>query len=190
MTAERIGQSRVRRDRLNTWGGALIAVYGTAHTLGALFVLGAVRHAGTWTSGKLWAEDLTDMSPAMSAYWLSVASFGPPLILVGATVLWLNRRGITPPSFIAWVVLAWLVLDIMLAGPGVGQGIILLAGTALLLLAAQRAKRRDRVAVAGWPAGQTRASSSRIPMMNASMSASLVSNEHIHRTSPRAASQS
>ncbi|GFE18356.1 hypothetical protein Sgleb_64030 [Streptomyces glebosus] len=27
---------------------------------------------------------------------------GPPLLVVGLIVLWLDRRGITPPSFIAW----------------------------------------------------------------------------------------
>ena len=37
------------------------------------------------------------MSPAMSAYWLSVNSLGPTLILIVLIVLWLNRRGIIAP---------------------------------------------------------------------------------------------
>ena len=83
------------------WAGRLIVLYGAAHTLGALTVEGAARHAGAWFSGELWGDDLANMSPANSAYWLSVDSFGVPLILIGLTVLWLARRGITPPPFIA-----------------------------------------------------------------------------------------
>jgi hypothetical protein len=127
---------------MNKWAGSLITLYGAAHTLGALFVLGAARHAGTWASGELWAEELTDMSPAMSAYWLSVNSFGPPLILIGVIVLWLDRHAIMPPQFIAWTLLVWTVVDTVLSGPGVGQWLIPLVGAGLLLLAAHRATHR------------------------------------------------
>jgi hypothetical protein len=124
------------------WAGWLIVLYGTAHTLGALTVEGAGRHAGAWFSGALWGGDFTAMSPAMSAYWLSVNSFGPPLILVGLTVLWLDRRGITPPSFIAWALGGWVVLGIVVVGPGVGQDLVLLVACGLLLFGARRARRR------------------------------------------------
>jgi hypothetical protein len=121
------------------WAGRLIVLYGTAHTLGALAVEGAARHAGTWFSGELWGADLATMSPAMSAYWLSVNSFGPPLVLVGLTVLWLHRRATTPPPFIAWSLVGWVVLGVVVAGPGVGQDVLLLVAAGLLLVAARRA---------------------------------------------------
>jgi hypothetical protein len=120
------------------WAGRLIVLFGTAHTLGALTVEGAARHAGAWFSGALWGEDFASMSPAMSAYWFSVNSFGPAFILIGLTVLWLNRRGIKPPSFIAWSLGIWAVVDAMLCGPGVGQGLIILVASGLLLVAARR----------------------------------------------------
>jgi hypothetical protein len=60
-----------------TWAGWLIVFFGAAHTLGALTAEGAATHAGAWFSQELWEDDLADMSPAMSAYWLSVNSFGP-----------------------------------------------------------------------------------------------------------------
>jgi hypothetical protein len=125
------------------WAGRLIVLFGTAHTLGALTVEGAARHAGAWFSGELWGDDLANMSPANSAYWLSVMSFGPPLILVGLTVLWLDRRDITPPPFIAWALGVWTVVDTVLAGPGGGQGLILLLAVGLLLAGASRAAGRD-----------------------------------------------
>ncbi|MDP3952445.1 DUF6463 family protein [Microbacterium sp.] len=129
---------------MNKWAGGLIVLFGVAHTLGALTVLGAANHADTWISGELWTQDLTDMSSAMSAYWLSMNSFGPPFIVIGATVLWLDRRGITPPLFIAWTLAAWTVLDCILAGPGFGQGLIVLVAAGLLITAAHRATSSER----------------------------------------------
>jgi hypothetical protein len=125
------------------WAGRLIVLYGAAHTLSALTAEGAASHAGAWFSGKLWGEDLANMSPAMSAYWLTVNSFGPPLILIGVTVLWLDRRGITPPSFIAWSLGIWVLVGTVVAGPGIGQDLILLVASGLLLAGARRATRRD-----------------------------------------------
>jgi hypothetical protein len=123
------------------WAGRLIVLYGAAHTLGALTVEGAARHAGAWFSGELWGDDLANMSPANSAYWLSVDSFGVPLILVGLTVLWLDRRGITPPAFIAWSLGIWAVVDAVVLGPTPGQWLILLLASGLLLAGARRAAR-------------------------------------------------
>lgn len=93
------------------WAGWIITFCGTAHTLGALTIDKAARHAGTWFSGGLWHEDLADLGPAGSAYFFSVDSFGVPLILVGLIVLWLDRRGITPPAFIGWILGIWTVVD-------------------------------------------------------------------------------
>ena len=121
-----------------TWAGRLIVLFGTAHTLGALVVEGAADHAAAWFSGQLWGTDLAHMTPAMSAYWLSVNSFGPPLVLVGLTVLWLQRRGLRPPPFIAWSLVGWVVVDSVLAGPGVGQDLILLVAALLLLAGGRR----------------------------------------------------
>jgi hypothetical protein len=82
------------------------------------------------------------MSPAMSAYWLSVNSFGPPLILIGLTIVWLDSRGIAPPRFIAWALGTWVVVGIVVAGPGIGQDLILLVASGLLWVGARRAAGR------------------------------------------------
>lgn len=123
------------------WAGRLIVFFGIAHTVGALTVEGAARHAGAWFSRELWGADLASMSPAMSAYWLTVNSFGPPLILIGLTVLWLGRRDLAPPSFIAWSLGLWAVVDAILSGPGVGQGLIIVVASGLLLAGARRHQR-------------------------------------------------
>ena len=111
-----------------------------AHTSGALTVSGHA-HARTWFSGGLWQDDLANMSPANSALWLSLDSFGVPLIVVGLVVLWLDRRGITPPPFIAWVLGIWTVLDavILVLTPWP----IMLVAVGLLLAGARLAAHRD-----------------------------------------------
>jgi hypothetical protein len=131
------------------WAGWIITLFGTAHTLGALTVEKAARHAGTWFSGGLWNEDLSDMSPAGSAYWLSLESFGIPLILIGLTVLWLDRRGITPPAFLAWTLGSWTVVDAVIL-PFTPWPLLLLA-CALLLIGARRARRDTPAPEAGLP---------------------------------------
>ncbi|MCF3103108.1 hypothetical protein IPZ58_16165 [Streptomyces roseoverticillatus] len=120
--------------------GWLLVLFGTAHTLLALTVEGAARHAGEWFSGALWGEGFSDMSPANSALWLSLESFGPPLIVVGLIVLWLDRRGIAPPPFIAWTLGIWSVVDavILITTP---WPLTLLANI-LLLVGGRRAARR------------------------------------------------
>jgi hypothetical protein len=148
--------SRIRRLRVEwsdnmtmiKWSGWLIALFGTAHTLGALFVEGAASHAGAWFSGELWDEDLSDMSPANSAYWLSLESFGPQLVLIGLTVVWMARRGIVPPTFIGWTLGVWTVVDTVILGLGVGQGMLFVLAVVLLLVGSYRAKRQaDPVAL-------------------------------------------
>ncbi|MCG0069100.1 DUF6463 family protein [Streptomyces tricolor] len=131
------------------WAGWIITLCGTAHTLGALTVEKAAHHAGTWFSGGLWHEDLADMSAAGSAYWLSLDSFGIPLVLIGLTVLWLDRRGITPPAFIAWTLGVWTVVDAVIL-PFTPWPLFVLA-CALLLTGIRRARRGDATPRAGLP---------------------------------------
>ncbi|AZM57237.1 hypothetical protein DMA15_35650 [Streptomyces sp. WAC 01529] len=121
------------------WAGWLIVLFGALHTLGALTVEEAASHADDWFSGALWEEDLSAMSAANSAYWLSLGSFGVPLVMVGLTVLWLDRRGITPPSFIAWTLALWTVVDAVVLA--FTPWPVLLLAAALLWFGARRAAR-------------------------------------------------
>lgn len=93
------------------WAGWMLILYGVAHTVGALTLEGAGIHAGAWFSGQLWNGDFGAMSPAMSAWWFSIDSFGPPLTLIGVMVLWLDYHGIIPPLFLPLAVGTWTLID-------------------------------------------------------------------------------
>lgn len=123
------------------WAGGLIVLCGLGHTIGAL-VETAPRHAAGWFSWALWEPHNNDplaMSHTTAAFWYSVYSFGLPLLLIGVIVLWLDRRGITPPPFIAWSVAAWTVVGTVLSG--LSPLLFLLIAAVLLLIGARRSTR-------------------------------------------------
>ncbi|MEV6100391.1 DUF6463 family protein [Nocardia sp. NPDC051981] len=129
------------------WAGRLIVFFGAAHTVGALTIEHAARHAGAWFSGGLWGDDFAAMSPADSAYWLSLDSFGIPLIVVGLTVLWLDNRHITPPPFIPWILGIWTVIGAIVLAPTPWP--IMALATILLYIGTRRAAHHDSPINAG-----------------------------------------
>lgn len=126
------------------WAGWIITLGGIGHTLGALTFEGAAGHADAWFSGALRHEDFGEMSAAGSAYWFSLSSFGPTTIVLGVTILWLARRGVTPPTFIAWTLLALTAIDAIVLT--FTPWILTVVASALLLVGARRARQRDELA--------------------------------------------
>jgi len=96
------------------WAGRLLALIGAGHlTLGLLLSLDYVED---WLSLRLWNNWLDD-TPAVNAFWGNLAGFGLPLLIVGLLVTWMDRRGIVPPPFLAWTVLAWSSVFAVIAEP-------------------------------------------------------------------------
>lgn len=132
------------------WAGWIIILAGIGHTLGSLLET-APDHLETWFSGPLWSEtDYVEWSDAAAGFWYSAFSFGPPLLLIGVIVLWLDRRGTTPPPFIAWAIATWVVITFIASGPSPLPVLLIAAG--LLLAGAHRAKR-GAFTVAAHPPG-------------------------------------
>lgn len=122
--------SRVR------WAGRILVVFGVGHLLGA-FALTLRDHADRWFTTDLWQldEGIVDMSPAMAAFWLTTGSFAAPLIMLGAVVLWLDRRGIALPRSAGWMLVIWSALAAVILEPApwvllTVAGGLLLAGPA------------------------------------------------------------
>lgn len=125
--------SRSRSVRIAGW---IITAAGIGHTLGSL-IEAAPDHLGDWLNGHLWSQtDFTAWSDAAAGFWYSVFSFGPPMLLIGATVVSLERRGIIPPRFIAWSMAAWVAFTFVASGPSPLP--VLLIASVLLLVAARR----------------------------------------------------
>jgi hypothetical protein len=127
------------------WAGVLITLCGVGHTLGALAQV-APRYAGAWFGWALWEDanrNLAEMSHTTAAFWFTAYSFGPPLVLLGLTVLWLGRRHIAPPPFVAWAMAAWTIVGEVLSGPS--PLMLLLIAAVLLLIGDRRARPRDNL---------------------------------------------
>jgi hypothetical protein len=122
------------------WAGRIFVFIGLGHTILSLALV-APSHVATWFGGGLWRPDegVISMSPAMAAYWLSVGGFGVPLLTLGFTVLWMDRRGIVPPAFVGWAILAWTVVTTVILLPS--PWIVVVAGSVLYLVGVRRATR-------------------------------------------------
>lgn len=129
--------------RIVRWAGYLIIFIGAGHLATAL-VLTAPEHAGAWFTRGIWGEELAAMSPAGGAYWLTFGSFGPLQVVLGLLVLWLDRRGLVPPTYVAWTLAVNAVLCGVVFGPAPWPVDLVAAG--LLLVAARRAKREAAAA--------------------------------------------
>jgi hypothetical protein len=91
------------------------------------------------------------MSAAMAAFWLTTGSFAGPLIVLGALVIWLNRRGIAPPRSTGWLLVAWSGLAAVIVEPApwlllVIAGGLLVAGPARPTGDATRGGKRQAAA--------------------------------------------
>lgn len=128
------------------WAGWIFTVLATAHLLLAFAFVGP-HHADAWLGGELWMPEgtIAEMPAAVGGFWLSVGSFGLPLLVVGQTVLWMHRRGITPPAFIGWAVGAWSVVGGLIFEPA--PWIVVTIGAGLLLAGVKRAARAEPEAV-------------------------------------------
>jgi hypothetical protein len=122
------------------WAGWIFTVLGTGHLLLTLALVGP-HHAAAWFGGELWMPEgtIAEMPAAAGGFWLSVGSFGLPLLVIGQTVLWMHRRAITPPAFIAWAVGAWSVVAGLIFEPA--PWIVATIGAGLLLAGVTRAAR-------------------------------------------------
>lgn len=122
---------------MTKWAGWLITLAGLGHTIGSL-VETAPDHIGSWFDGSLWSErDYSAQSDAAAGFWYSIFSFGPPLLLLGVLLLWLDRRGLTPPPFVSWAIAVWVIVTFVASGPSPLP--FLLVAVVLQLITARRA---------------------------------------------------
>ncbi len=119
--------------KLTSWAGWSMAGIAVLHVIFWSVVTWADWRA--WVAGDLWGAD---PASAMEyrlhyGYWALVGGFAVPLFLLGLLTVHLTRVGISLPRYIAWVMLAWVLVASALMEPnGFPLGFI---PTALLLRA-------------------------------------------------------
>ncbi|MBF6398331.1 hypothetical protein IU438_21340 [Nocardia cyriacigeorgica] len=124
------------------WAGWLIVLFpGIGHTTGSL-IESAPKHADEWLDGTGWTADANAMDYAEATLWYTVFSFGVPFLVIGLLVLWMDRHGITPPAFLAWLVAGWTLITVAVGGPSPLLVLLLVAG--LLLAGSRRAARNGK----------------------------------------------
>lgn len=130
------------------WAGLIIGFLGAVHLVWG-FLLTAGRHAGSWFSGELWLPEagIAEMDSTAGAFWMTTGSFGLPLIVVGMTVLWMDRRGIVPPAFIAWTLGGWSLVGAVILEPS--PWILTWIPVGMLLTGIRRADRAAKPVASG-----------------------------------------
>lgn len=114
-----------------------------------LVVLGmdALPLMGGWASGALWtmahwAPVIGQPQPLLAnnaAFHATLGSFAGPMLVFGALVVWMDRRGIVPPAFVGWGLGAWALIAALVMEPsGYPLGLI----PAVLLIMASRSGQR------------------------------------------------
>ncbi|GAB3160862.1 DUF6463 family protein [Myceligenerans halotolerans] len=103
---------------MGRWAGRILMILGAVH----LILLGALNleYAGEWFTGALWGlppDEFLHPSGAAGAFWISIGSFAVPMLLLGALVSDLARRGIVAPASIGWGLAAWCAVAAVVLEP-------------------------------------------------------------------------
>ncbi len=128
----------VSTTRTVAWAGRILIGLGVLH----LPLTGWLSrmHIGGWLAGSAWLPPggVSQLSPAVGAFWLTLGSFALPLILLGGLVTRLARTGETVPGYVGWGLTVWGVVCAAVFEP---SPFITVLVPAIMLL---RAGRRDR----------------------------------------------
>ncbi|MGW6422818.1 DUF6463 family protein [Nocardia sp. NPDC055053] len=111
-------------NRMIKWAGMVLAIIGGGHL--AIGLLLSSSSFDEWLSFELWGHWWED-TPAANSFWANPAGFGWPLLLVGSLIVWMDRRGIVPPEFLAWAVLGWGVVCAVIVEPTPGPVVVIAA---------------------------------------------------------------
>lgn len=85
-----------------------------------MIVLGidAVPEIPGWLRLELWTVEhwlplraqRLELLASNAAFWSTIGSFALPLIMLGAVVIWLDKRKLPVPAFLGWSLLTWIIV--------------------------------------------------------------------------------
>ncbi|MGP4001440.1 DUF6463 family protein [Streptomyces sp. 8N706] len=103
---------------MNLWAGRILTFLGALH----LVVLGAqnTAHVDDWFNRSLWGlprDEFIEPSGANGAFWITIASFAVPLLLLGTLISHLAQQGCRVPQTVGWGLAAWSVVGSVILEP-------------------------------------------------------------------------
>lgn len=130
------------------WSAIALIALGIIH----LLVLGADIPAElpNWLSLNLWTWDHwaplraqpLDLALSGGVFWQSIGSLAVPLLILGALILWLDRRDLPIPAFVGWGLVAWAAVVTAIMPPS-GLTVVLIVSVVLTVGLRARAKKRN-----------------------------------------------
>ncbi|QBS40614.1 DUF6463 family protein [Nocardia sp. CS682] len=127
------GWRGIRSTKVAGW---IATAFGAVH-----IVLSPVGVRDTWSqavSDGWWNTFTLDESTTLAQYersealWISLASFGVPIFVLGCYILWSAHQNHRVPGWIGWLILTWALL-LTTAVPASPAWALLLCGVFLIL---------------------------------------------------------
>lgn len=113
-----------QRERLTAAAGWVAAAFGAAHVVVAPWDVREtwlrVVDEGWWNTFTLDRATTPAELKRSEAFWLSIGSFGAPMLILGAYLVWSARQRRRVPSWVGVALLAWGVplVIVLPASPG------------------------------------------------------------------------
>ena len=118
--------SKGRRAWLTKAGGWIALVFGAVHVIVAPLesrsrdVWSQAADEGWWNTFTLDESTTTAEFERSETFWVTLGSWGVPVLALGCYVVWSARQGQRVPGWIGWIMLAWSVpfVTALPASPG------------------------------------------------------------------------
>jgi Family of unknown function (DUF6463) len=113
-----------RRAWLTQAGGWIALIFGAAHVIIAPLerrdVWSDAADEGWWNSFTLEESTTIAEFERSEAFWVTLGSWGAPVLIIGCYVVWAARQGQRVPGRVGWIMLAWSVpfVTALPASPG------------------------------------------------------------------------
>jgi Family of unknown function (DUF6463) len=106
-----LASSERRGARLTKAGGWIALAFGAIHVIVAPLESGdvwsQVVRDGWWNTFTLDEPTTLAQFERSETFWNTLGSWGVPLLVLGAYIVWSTRQGQRVPAWIGWIILAW-----------------------------------------------------------------------------------
>jgi hypothetical protein len=138
-----LGESDVKGIRLTKAAGWIALAFGAVHVvvapLDAGDVWSQVAADGWWNTFTLDKATTLAQLERSQAFWVSIGSFGAPMLVLGSYIVWSARQHHRVPGWIGGMVLAWGIPLVFTLPASPGWAIPVVGG---LIVLGDRRRRR------------------------------------------------